>query len=89
MCRNASPPVPLDLAGRRPYAPRAGRRLGIVGSGAGHDDNGNSSTSQRQANGSGASNQNNTAQNNTAQNNTAQIDGSGLAAIGQKNDCGV
>lgn len=46
----------------------------IVGSGVGHDNKGNSSTSQQQANGSGASNQNN----------TAQVNGSGLTAIDQK-----
>ncbi|EMF52511.1 hypothetical protein SBD_5587 [Streptomyces bottropensis ATCC 25435] len=34
----------------------------IVGSGVGRDNDGNSSTSQQQANGSGASNQNNVAQ---------------------------
>ncbi|MDX2527864.1 hypothetical protein ACSCB1_42665 [Streptomyces europaeiscabiei] len=47
----------------------------IVGSGVGHDNSGNSSTSQQQANGSGASNQNN----------TAQVDGSGFTAVDQKN----
>lgn len=47
----------------------------IVGSGVGRDNNGNSSTSQQQANGSGASNQNN----------TAQVDGSGFTAVDQKN----
>ncbi|MGW1671018.1 hypothetical protein [Streptomyces sp. NPDC002324] len=47
----------------------------IVGSGVGRDNDGNSSTSQQQANGSGASNQNN----------TAQVNGSGLTAIEQKN----
>ncbi|MFF4758732.1 hypothetical protein [Streptomyces sp. NPDC001292] len=35
---------------------------GLVGSGVGHDNSGNSSTTQQQAVGSGASNQSNTAQ---------------------------
>ncbi|MEU9382784.1 hypothetical protein AB0D38_18200 [Streptomyces sp. NPDC048279] len=35
---------------------------GIIGSGVGHDNNGNSSTTQQNAVGSGASNQSNTAQ---------------------------
>lgn len=47
----------------------------IVGSGVGRDNSGNSSTSQQQANGSGASNQNN----------TAQVNGSGFTAIDQDN----
>ncbi|WP_200305353.1 hypothetical protein [Streptomyces adelaidensis] len=47
----------------------------IVGSGVGNDNNGNSSTSQQKANGSGATNQNN----------TAQVNGSGLTAIEQEN----
>ncbi len=47
----------------------------IIGSGVGGDNNGNSSTSQQQAVGSGASNQNN----------TAQVNGSGFTAIDQSN----
>ncbi|WP_330305731.1 MULTISPECIES: hypothetical protein [unclassified Streptomyces] len=47
----------------------------IVGSGVGHNNNGNSSTTQQQAVGSGASNQNN----------TAQVNGSGFTAIDQDN----
>ncbi|CBG71757.1 putative secreted protein [Streptomyces scabiei 87.22] len=47
----------------------------LVGSGVGRDNSGNSSTSQQQAIGSGASNQNN----------TAQVNGFGLTAIDQKN----
>ncbi|MGW0992417.1 hypothetical protein [Streptomyces sp. NPDC002520] len=35
---------------------------GVIGSGVGHDNNGNSSTTQQNAVGSGASNQSNTAQ---------------------------
>jgi hypothetical protein len=46
-----------------------------VGSGVGRDNSGNSSTSQQQAIGSGASNQNN----------TAQVNGFGLTAIDQRN----
>ncbi|AWW38714.1 hypothetical protein ADL00_18960 [Streptomyces sp. AS58] len=49
---------------------------GIVGSGVGDDNNGNSSTTQQQAVGSGASNQSN----------TAQVDGSAFTAINQGND---
>ncbi|MFD9000713.1 hypothetical protein ACFV0T_06985 [Streptomyces sp. NPDC059582] len=48
----------------------------IVGSGVGHDNNGNSSTTQQQAVGSGASNQSN----------TAQVDGSAFTAINQGNE---
>ncbi|MDW4910611.1 hypothetical protein RB628_36130 [Streptomyces sp. ADMS] len=48
---------------------------GIIGSGVGGDNNGNSSTSQQQAVGSGASNQNN----------TAQVNGSAFTAIDQSN----
>ncbi|MGW0828221.1 hypothetical protein [Streptomyces sp. NPDC002845] len=48
---------------------------GIVGSGVGGDNNGNSSTTQQQAVGSGASNQSN----------TAQVDGSAFTAIDQSN----
>lgn len=47
----------------------------VIGSGVGGDNNGNSSTSQQQAVGSGASNQNN----------TAQVNGSGFTAIDQSN----
>jgi len=47
----------------------------IVGSGVGHDNNGNSSTTQQQAVGSGASNQSN----------TAQVNDSAFTAIDQKN----
>ncbi|MER6349500.1 hypothetical protein ACWC10_21180 [Streptomyces sp. NPDC001595] len=49
---------------------------GILGSGVGGDNNGNSSTTQQQANGSGASNQSN----------TAQVDGSAFTAVNQGND---
>jgi hypothetical protein len=48
---------------------------GIVGSGVGGNNSGNSSTSQQQAVGSGASNQNN----------TAQVNGSAFTAIDQSN----
>ncbi|GGQ28216.1 hypothetical protein ACFFKE_24360 [Streptomyces mutabilis] len=48
---------------------------GILGSGVGDDNNGNSSTTQQQAVGSGASNQSN----------TAQVDGSAFTAINQGN----
>jgi hypothetical protein len=48
---------------------------GVVGSGVGHDNNGNSSTTQQQAVGSGASNQSN----------TAQVNGSAFTAIQQGN----
>ncbi|GAA3915984.1 hypothetical protein GCM10023084_79050 [Streptomyces lacrimifluminis] len=47
----------------------------ILGSGVGGSNNGNSSTSQQQAVGSGASNQNN----------TAQVNGSAFTAIDQSN----
>ncbi|NKQ28725.1 hypothetical protein [Streptomyces galbus] len=47
----------------------------IVGSGVGHNNNGNSSTSQQNAVGSGATNQSN----------TAQVDGSAFTAINQGN----
>ncbi|OQD53412.1 hypothetical protein BM536_028490 [Streptomyces phaeoluteigriseus] len=46
---------------------------GVVGSGVGHDSNGNSSTTQQNAVGSGASNQTN----------TAQVDGSAFTAVNQ------
>ncbi|MCD7440095.1 hypothetical protein K4B79_17925 [Streptomyces lincolnensis] len=49
---------------------------GIVGSGVGGDNNGNSSTTQQQAVGSGALNQSN----------TAQVNGSAFTAINQGND---
>ncbi|POX51127.1 hypothetical protein C3489_20550 [Streptomyces sp. Ru71] len=49
---------------------------GIVGSGVGGDNNGNSSTTQQQATGSGASNQSN----------TAQVNGSAFTAINQGNE---
>ncbi|MEU4653588.1 hypothetical protein AB0G32_06525 [Streptomyces sp. NPDC023723] len=49
---------------------------GIIGSGVGDDNNGNSATTQQQAVGSGATNQNN----------TAQVDGSRFAYINQGND---
>ncbi|GGS38296.1 hypothetical protein AB0E75_12550 [Streptomyces griseoviridis] len=49
---------------------------GIIGSGVGDDNNGNSATTQQQAVGSGATNQNN----------TAQVDGSAFTAINQGND---
>ncbi|MEU6755400.1 hypothetical protein [Streptomyces sp. NPDC046685] len=48
---------------------------GIIGSGVGGDNHGNSSTSQQVATGSGASNQNN----------TAQVNGSAFTAINQSN----
>ncbi|MFE1443307.1 hypothetical protein [Streptomyces sp. NPDC058739] len=48
---------------------------GIVGSGVGGDNSGNSSTTQQQAIGSGASNQSN----------TAQVDGSAFTAVNQGN----
>ncbi|WP_432136630.1 MULTISPECIES: hypothetical protein [unclassified Streptomyces] len=47
----------------------------VVGSGVGHDNNGNSSTTQQNAVGSGASNQSN----------TAQVSGSAFTAINQGN----
>ncbi|WP_330289478.1 hypothetical protein [Streptomyces sp. NBC_00576] len=47
----------------------------VIGSGVAGDNNGNSSTSQQQAVGSGASNQNN----------TAQVNGSAFTAIDQSN----
>ncbi|MDO0934526.1 hypothetical protein QQY66_23650 [Streptomyces sp. DG2A-72] len=49
---------------------------GIIGSGVGDDNNGNSSTTQQQAVGDGASNQSN----------TAQVDGSAFTAINQGNE---
>ncbi|MER5914761.1 hypothetical protein ABT124_30915 [Streptomyces sp. NPDC001982] len=48
----------------------------IVGSGVGHDNNSNSSTTQQNAVGSGASNQSN----------TAQVNGSAFTAIQQGNE---
>ncbi|MFD7917248.1 hypothetical protein ACFV30_42370 [Streptomyces sp. NPDC059752] len=48
---------------------------GVIGSGVGGDNNGNSSTSQQVATGSGASNQSN----------SAQVNGSALTAIDQSN----
>ncbi|MGW5199868.1 hypothetical protein [Streptomyces spiralis] len=48
---------------------------GVVGSGVGHDNNGNSSTAQQQAVGHGASNQSN----------TAQVNGSAFTAVQQGN----
>ncbi|KPI15891.1 hypothetical protein OK074_8480 [Actinobacteria bacterium OK074] len=48
----------------------------VTGSGVGHDNNGNSSTTQQQAVGSGASNQSN----------TAQVNGSAWTAIQQGNE---
>lgn len=47
----------------------------VGGSGVGHDNHGNSSTTQQQAVGNGASNQNN----------SAQVNGSGFTAIDQSN----
>ncbi|WP_405992225.1 hypothetical protein [Streptomyces sp. NBC_00986] len=47
----------------------------VSGSGVGHDNKGNSSTTQQQAVGSGASNQSN----------TAQVNGSAFTAINQGN----
>ncbi|GAA1359030.1 hypothetical protein [Streptomyces beijiangensis] len=47
----------------------------ISGSGVGHDNNGNSTTTQQVATGSGASNQNN----------TASVNGWGFTAIDQSN----
>ncbi|MFM9632996.1 hypothetical protein ACKI10_36050 [Streptomyces galilaeus] len=47
----------------------------VVGSGVGHDNNGNSSTTQQNAVGSGASNQSN----------TAQVNGSAFTVINQGN----
>lgn len=49
---------------------------GIIGSGVGDDNNGNSSTTQQQATGSGASNQSN----------TAQVNGSAFTSVNQGND---
>ncbi|GAA4795404.1 hypothetical protein [Streptomyces ziwulingensis] len=49
---------------------------GIIGSGVGGNNHGNSATTQQQAVGSGASNQSN----------TAQVDGSAFTAINQDND---
>ncbi|MFE7644681.1 hypothetical protein [Streptomyces phaeoluteigriseus] len=46
---------------------------GVVGSGVGHDNNGNSSTTQQNGVGSGASNQSD----------TAQVDGSAFTAVNQ------
>jgi len=48
----------------------------VVGSGVGHDNNGNSSTTNQNAVGSGASNQSN----------TAQVNGSAFTAIQQGNE---
>ncbi|MCX4549445.1 hypothetical protein OG204_19660 [Streptomyces sp. NBC_01387] len=48
---------------------------GVVGSGVGHDNNGNSTTTQQVATGAGASNQNN----------TASVNGSAFTAIHQAN----
>ncbi|MES4887079.1 hypothetical protein [Streptomyces sp. NPDC096012] len=48
----------------------------VIGSGVGHDNNGNSSTTQQNAVGSGASNQSN----------TAQVNGSAFTAIQQGNE---
>ncbi|MBK3645946.1 MULTISPECIES: hypothetical protein [Streptomyces] len=48
----------------------------VVGSGVGHDNHGNSSTTQQNAVGSGASNQSN----------TAQVNGSAFTAIQQGNE---
>ncbi|MFI5616135.1 hypothetical protein [Streptomyces sp. NPDC051567] len=48
---------------------------GVIGSGVGGDNHGNSSTSQQVATGAGASNQNN----------TAQVNGSAFTAIDQHN----
>ncbi|MCX3062899.1 hypothetical protein [Streptomyces beihaiensis] len=48
----------------------------VSGSGVGHDNSGNSSTTQQQAVGSGASNQSN----------TAQVNHSGFTAIDQSNE---
>ncbi|WP_030319346.1 hypothetical protein [Streptomyces sp. NRRL B-3229] len=48
----------------------------IVGSGVGHDNNGNASTTQQNAVGSGASNQSN----------TAQVKGSAFTAVNQGNN---
>ncbi|MER5430930.1 hypothetical protein [Streptomyces sp. NPDC002588] len=47
----------------------------VVGSGVGHDNNGNASTTQQNAVGSGASNQSN----------TAQVDDAAFAAVNQGN----
>ncbi|MET9834621.1 hypothetical protein ABZ078_36245 [Streptomyces sp. NPDC006385] len=49
---------------------------GLIGSGVGGDNYGNSSTTQQQATGSGASNQSN----------SAQVNGSAFTAINQGND---
>ncbi|MFC9468904.1 hypothetical protein [Streptomyces coelicoflavus] len=57
-------------------ATAASANAGILGSGVGDDNNGNSSTTQQQAVGSGASNQSN----------TAQVDGSAFTAIQQGNE---
>ncbi|MFG2606832.1 hypothetical protein ACGFT2_25260 [Streptomyces sp. NPDC048514] len=48
----------------------------VIGSGVGHDNNGNSSTTQQNAVGSGASNQSS----------TAQVNGSAFTAIQQGNE---
>lgn len=48
----------------------------VVGSGVGHNNNGNSSTTQQNAVGSGASNQSN----------TAQVNGSAFTAVQQGNE---
>ncbi|MZD10216.1 hypothetical protein GTW43_34820 [Streptomyces sp. SID5785] len=48
----------------------------IIGSGVGHDNHGNSNTTQQQAVGDGASNQNN----------NAQVNGSAFTAIHQSNE---
>lgn len=49
---------------------------GVLGSGVGGDNSGNSATTQQQAVGSGAANQSN----------TAQVDGSAFTAVNQGND---
>ncbi|MEU6775299.1 hypothetical protein [Streptomyces sp. NPDC046759] len=49
---------------------------GIIGSGVGHDNNGNASTTQQNAVGNGASNQSN----------SAQVNGSAFTAVQQGNE---
>ncbi|MBD9734877.1 hypothetical protein IGX29_24330 [Streptomyces sp. H28] len=64
------------LADNGSSATAASAVAGVVGSGVGGDNFGNSATTQQQAVGSGASNQSN----------TAQVNGSAFTAVNQGND---
>ncbi|CAL9476511.1 hypothetical protein SUDANB6_02948 [Streptomyces sp. enrichment culture] len=63
------------FAGNGSSATAADASAGIIGSGVGGDNNGNSATTQQQAVGPGASNQSN----------TAQVNGSAFTAVNQGN----